>query len=287
MKTNKIKYLSLLLIGLVFFSCESVDEDQIATKVPYITNLSTEITNTESKQRVLLEDYTGWRCVNCPRAAAKTEELIDKYGTSLVVMAVHATSFASPSPSNNNIDFRTPYGEEWAREFGCSSLPTGIINRMRIGGSYTIGDGSWDEEIENRLSSQEHRVDLFLGAKYREEENNIILSIEAHHLKDIDFSTSITAVIVESNIIGTQLNGNSDYGETPKIDDFEFNHVLRKKGIIDYPLSETSQGAGTKIDKNYLLEIDEDILDINNCDIIVFISNTNTREIIQVNQISL
>ncbi len=63
--------------------------------------------------------------------------------------------------------------------------------------------------------------------------------------------------------------------------------MLRKKGIIDYPLSETSQGAGTKIDKNYLLEIDEDILDINNCDIIVFISNTNTREIIQVNQISL
>jgi hypothetical protein len=58
-------------------------------------------------------------------------EMISKYGEQLVVMAVHSTAFANPSTGNNNVDFKTEYGEKWATDFGCTSLPTGIINRKK------------------------------------------------------------------------------------------------------------------------------------------------------------
>jgi len=282
-----MKNLFYILVGLLFFSCENYTESERIEKVPYITNLTTPITNRESKQRVLLEDYTGWKCVNCPRAAAKAKELISKYNTSLVVMAVHSTSFATPNAMNNNVDFRTEYGEKWAKDFGCNALPTGLINRIKFGSIYTVGDGSWDSEIQNQLSSLEHVMDIHLGRDYREEENNIILSVEAEFLQGIAYPTNISVVMVESGIIGVQLNSLSEYGPTPKIDDFEFEHVLRKKGIIDYPLSSESISSGTKIAKNYLLEIDNDIQNISKCSIIVFVSNALTNQIINVNEIHL
>lgn len=280
-------FLYSLFLSFFFIGCDNIEEENIAIKVPYITNLTTPITNTESKQRVLLEDYTGWRCTNCPRAAAKTTELISKYNTSLVVMAVHSTGFASPSSTNNNADFRTEYGEKWAKDFGCNALPAGLINRNKFGSGFVVNDGNWDFEIQNKLSSLEHIMDIHLGAIYREQEDDILVSVKSYFHHSINYPTNINVLVVESGILGVQLNANPEYGATPKIEDFIFNHVLRKKGIINYPLSSGETLSGTKLSNNYLLEKDYNIKDVSKCSLIVFVSNSLTKEIIQVNEIHL
>lgn len=286
-KMKKIIYSLLLILPLFWLSCDKIEDDEKLVYLKGITTEATPITVTSSMQRVLLEDYTGWKCVNCPRAAAKATELMAKYGDQLIVMAVHSTAFASPSASNNNVDFRTEYGEKWATDFGCTSLPTGLINRTKVGGAYTIGDANWDTQIQSTISTKEHLMDINLGAIYKESYNKILVSTENIFLKDVSYSTQINVVVLESGIVGVQLNSNSDYGTVPKIEDYKFNHVLRKNGLIGYPLTTSAVSKGTAISTNYLIDVDTDIQDISKCTVVVFVTNVNTKEVVQINEISL
>lgn len=283
---KKILLSLILVFPLLWVSCDNIEEEDKLTFVPYITNLSTPITEVQNQQKVLLEDYTGWGCTNCPRAAAKATELINKYGEDLVVMAVHSTTFAKPSVTNSFVDFRTEYGEKWAKEFKCNSLPTGLINRNKFGAAYTVNDGAWDSQIQSVLDNSEHVMNINLGAEYRAVENKILVSTSTEFLRNFDTATFINVVVVESGIIGVQKNALPEYGDD-LIEDFIFNHVLRKKGIIDYPLSSVNTASGTKFVNNYLLDIDTDIIDISKCKVIVFVTNSVTKQVLQVNEIHL
>lgn len=284
---KKILLSLILVFPLLWISCDNIEDEDKLTFVPYITNLSTPITEVQDQQKVLLEDYTGWKCTNCARAAAKATELTNKYGEELVVMAVHSTLFAVPSATNGNIDFRTDYGEKWAIEFGCSALPTGLLNRNKFGAAYTVNDGNWDSQIQSLLDNSEHVMNINLGAEFRAVENKILVSTSTEFLRNFDTTTLINVVVVESGITGVQMNSLPEYGTTPKIVDFTFNHVLRKKAVIDYPLSSGNIASGTKFVNNYLLDIDTDIIDISKCKVIVFVTNSVTKQVLQVNEIHL
>jgi len=284
---KKILYSLILILPMFWISCDTIEDDQKLVYPKGQTSETTPITVSSSEQKVLLEDYTGWQCVNCPRAAAKANEMITKYGEQLVVMSVHATAFANPSSSNNNLDFRTEYGEKWAVDFGCNSLPTGIINRTKIGSAYTIGDANWDSQIQNTLTNQNHIMNINLGVDYIQSDNMILVSTENEFLEDCTFPTLISVLVLESGIIGVQKNSDAAYGTTPKIENFEFNHVLRKNALIDYSLSLMPVNQGTKINKNYLIEVDPDIQDISKCMVVVFVTNAETKEVVQVNEINL
>mgnify|MGYP000902492869 FL=1 len=284
---KKIIFLLTLLLPLIWVSCDTIEEDERLVFPKGQTSETTPITKTENVQKIILEDYTGWKCVNCPRAAAKATEMISKYGEQLVIMAVHSTAFANPSSGNDYIDFRTEYGERWATEFGCTSLPTGLINRKKIGAAYTVGDANWDSEIQNAINSQEHIMNINLGAEYRLEDKQILVSTENVFLKDYSSPLLMNVVVLESGIVGVQYNSDPNFGATPKINDYEFNHVLRNNGLIDYSLSITGVTNGTILRKNYLIDVDPDIKDISKCTVVVFVTDAQTKEVIQVNEIHL
>ncbi|MFA6806849.1 MAG: Omp28-related outer membrane protein [Bacteroidales bacterium] len=284
---KKILYSLLLIIPLLWISCDTIEDDEKLAYPKGQTSQMTPITVRSSEQKVLLEDYTGWKCTNCPRAAAKATELISKYGESLVVMAVHATAFASPLSSNNNIDFRTEYGEKWVSDFEINGLPAGIINRKKIESSYVVIDANWDNNIENTLSTQNHIMNISLGVEYKQADNTILVSCENEFLESYSSPTLISILVLESGIIGVQRNSEELYGESPIILNFEFNHVLRKNGLVDYSLSLLPIEGGNIINKNYLLEVDPDIQDITKCSIVVFVTNAETKEVLQVNTVEL
>ena len=65
----KIKaYLALLLTALLMVACSHIDEDE---QLIYVKPAPVE-------RCVLIEDFTGQRCVNCPNAAEEIEKLIEQ-----------------------------------------------------------------------------------------------------------------------------------------------------------------------------------------------------------------
>ena len=108
------KYFTLLSAILIITSCDVVEG-------PYLTDENVNpidtITNTYVKN-VLVEDFTGHLCPNCPDAAREIDAIHDIYGEQIIAMAIHVSkSFARPYPSSQapifQYDFRTQWGDNW------------------------------------------------------------------------------------------------------------------------------------------------------------------------------
>src|SRR6185503_2892836 len=117
MKTLRIPILILAGLFLVWASCEKIDKPYIEgshiVDTTHTSTADTFFTDTTPQPRiVLLEDYTGHKCGNCPSAATKAAELKTLYGDKVVVMALHVGDFAKTSGTIFSYDFRTVPGTE-------------------------------------------------------------------------------------------------------------------------------------------------------------------------------
>ena len=70
------KLLYIFIAAIVLSSCDVISEGDRIIPVEVILG----------ERRVLLEEFTGFRCVNCPSAATIAHELIEMYVDHIVVV---------------------------------------------------------------------------------------------------------------------------------------------------------------------------------------------------------
>ena len=86
----------------------------------------------QTERAVLVEDFTGHQCKNCPKASKALKQLDSLYGPSRVVgLAIHAgpANFTATSAAYPT-DFTTADGDDLADVFGVFALPLGMVNRI-------------------------------------------------------------------------------------------------------------------------------------------------------------
>ena len=112
---NNLKYFFAFIFTFsnIFQSCDVIEG-------PFTEEIIVEEC-AEKCKKILLEDYTGHKCGNCPRAAEKAEELKEIYGVQLIPIAIHAGFFASDFGGNFTTDFTSIAGNEWDTFFGNSA----------------------------------------------------------------------------------------------------------------------------------------------------------------------
>lgn len=179
-------------------------------------------------KKVLMEDYTGQRCKNCPTAAGIiTNSLIPVYNNSLVVIAVHqGFDFAAPLKGAGFVnDFRTDAGEAWggpAPGFAVGTFPLGMINRKGYSGStaVTINYTSWTSLVPEALK-EPLIVKLDMKTEYDTTVRVLNTRVKATFKSAYANATKILVVFTQDGIVGLQdVNGEKKY-------DYVFDHVMR------------------------------------------------------------
>lgn len=265
---------ALFFAPVIFTACEEFEADEILVPLTAReTQDSTPITQTQNELAILIEDFTGWNCPNCPEGTSILNNLKETYGERLVVSAVHQGSFAKPKAENNNLDLRTPYGDDLGSKFGLSSWPNAVINR-KIG---PLQRGDWETKIQECFANSEHLMNISLGAENTQQ--GMLVSLQVDALKDINEALTVTLFITESDIKGVQNN------QGVMIEDYSFQHVLRNNPIVDMPLATTGLKGGDRVSKNYYFTSDKS-LNLNNCAVVAFVSNS-AGEVLQVNEIEV
>jgi len=281
------KYITLLSIILIITSCD-VEEG------PFINNYDSYV---NPDKKVLIEDFTGHKCPNCPDAARELDAIHDIYGDQIIGMALHVTkSFARPNPIGNSFDydFRTNWGDDWDAFYGISDagLPRGMINRIGYQDeSHKLGKDEWATTVANELK-KEIDFKIYISS----DETSIFITSEVQNNINADYN--LVVCLTESNIINWQKDGGNN------IENYEHNHVLRTV-LIDQELSNsTNYVAGQQIEKiiNYdlttLAQFNIDYStntaemgngnaggwDANNMSVVAYIYNTTTKEIAQVEE---
>jgi len=267
-----------VLVGLVagFFvsSCDKLE-------APYAT--AKEITVDTTKRTVLLEDYTGMKCVNCPAAAVSAEALVELYKGQVIVMAVHAGYFSKPDPTGNyTADYRTTEGVAWFNDFQLISNPMGMVNRTPFNGKIPIGAGSWAEAVsaavkEDKVTSISIHTELSGTLR-----GQLSTTIDTKFLTPLTGAYSLTVCILEDSIIGWQKNNDTAVGPIPDIEKYVFNNMLR--AVINGTYGEqltTDVDTGQTYTKNYVFTLNDSWVP-DHLSVLAFVSNTDSLGIIQV-----
>ncbi len=133
----------LIIIGsaiMVFAACDKVKNPNQNPNTNSNCVVTPNIVKTNSLtsgyRKVLVEDYTGHTCGNCPKAARFIEniELTASFKDSMIVMAVHAGGaggFAEPNMPDYPDEFRNEASNDWDVFLGMSvaGFPKVLVNR--------------------------------------------------------------------------------------------------------------------------------------------------------------
>lgn len=277
----------MLAVMCSFNSCDVIEEPFLIEQEVVSDSCETFIFPTQEiyVKKVLLEDYTGHTCGFCPRANEKAHELLETYQNQLVVVAVHAGWFSNTSNSYPT-DFTTNVGDSWDEHFGNSQAgnPNGMINRIEYPSSHIFQYSQWEQKIGEQLL-EEPIVGLQINSSYDSLSNLICIDTQTKVLSSLSNEINITVVLLENKIISKQTDYNA---ENTHIEDYEHNHVLRKglNGAWGELIGDGLYTIGQLYTHRFSIEKKAD-WNASNLTVVAFISNPNTYEVLQAEEIHL
>jgi len=216
MKLFRILLPVMLVCGWIFTSCDKLDPPYAAVKTQY---------DTTNKPYVLLEEYTGHKCNNCPLATQKARRLADYYLGKVIVMEVHATNLADPDPKYT-LDLRTPEGAQWCTDFGLGYVPRALVNRTPVGGSYPVNSDQWAAAIELQMLKAV-KTGISARSTYNNDTKEITADVTVRFKRKLTSGAGINLYILEDSIVGLQSNKDTAAGTTPEINPYSFNETFR------------------------------------------------------------
>ena len=212
-----------------FSACDQIPYSEVDEVQPQDTtqnNPDSNSTSLDSSRVVLLEDYTGHTCTNCPKAAKAAEELKDIYGDQLVILAWHVGYFAEPQGGNYALDLRTEQGAELNQRYDIdlAGLPKGMVNRIEDNGKQLFNYSTWGGIVQKEL--QKEREAAFDVQSALRTGRNIALSLDVHLFKEQSSILETAYYLVENGITGWQ-RGKDDENKAIDLVDYRFDHTVR------------------------------------------------------------
>ena len=261
MKKNNLFFLGVLILSLSF-SCDTIEKDNFTDPNASFPWLG---------KKVLVEDFTGYKCTNCPAASTELHNIEELYPDKVIGIALHAGFFAIPGGVFET-DFRTEEGEELAEFFSTESYPIGMVNRQGYPDNVLLNYTDWASNVTEHLL-QMPSVELSIT-----ESNNQIV-IEGRSLSEVNNDLKIVVCITEDNIIDKQIDDGT------LIENYEHNHVLRK--IVNGTWgSDIELDNALNFDSSFDYTLEESWVR-SNCNVVAFVYDNSNKEILQVEKIHL
>lgn len=199
------KALYLLALPLLMACGDYIAEDDRYIELP----------NVVMNRRVLIEDFTGQSCTNCPDAHQVLHDLQAQYGEQVIAVAIHAGHFGIAEGSNPNmLGLMQPDGNAYANYWQVASYPAGVINRT----SGVIKHTDWAAYTRTALMgepSMQISVSDSLSA------DGTTLTICTEIIPHANITGKLQLWITENNITAPQLQAGT------LVPNYQHHHVYR------------------------------------------------------------
>lgn len=293
-----VKIAGILFSAFLFYGCKetppAIDFSEKVIGLIDTTYVTSNIPNAVNKM-IFVEDLTGVRCNNCPKAAAKIHEIILANPDKVVALAVYPFTLNTlMSPWTGFDTLNTQIADDIFVNFynSPSAIPAGGVNRKIFNGesSTNISYNKWAgyaDEIKTEESP------IIVNAKivsYDSITRKGRISLKVVFAKAQISPVNLTVYLTESKILSKQLMPD---GSTK--DDYEHNHVLRK-AITNYSgeplkIDGSTLGnyeAGRTFEKEFEVLIDSKWKS-ENVGFVILINKfeTNNKEVLQAAEIDL
>lgn len=283
MKKTSILTILAFAFGIFLASCDVIEEGQYMKEIPPAPAPSGDTTSAPLQRKVLILDFTGHKCGNCPKGHKMITNLEGTYHDAVVPVAIHCTSFATPQAGTAfATDFRTEEGNYLLTYMDLEGLPAGLVNTldpMAISSTPTEWAGQFA-----RYNTTEPEMSIEVTPSV--DNGTMTANVKLTAATKITRKLSLGVYVVEDNIISGQV----DYDATPSdIENYVHNHVFRMSfngALGESVKNDDSQlASGNTIEKTYSKAIKSE-WNIDNCKVVAFVYDSETKEVLQAEMVS-
>jgi len=293
----KIQYFFILILfsGFLWTGCDRVDDGLVITNVQDIPVNQDTVFVIDSiivaQKQVLLEDFTGHLCVNCPEAAVTAHEWAEDYDHKLVIYSIHAGPLADTNETGNyTYNFTNPTGDEIFNYFNQPYNPMGTVNRVEVGGTYVLLFDQWSSAIASEMAKP-NVIDMKLVNKYFPNQNSVQINVSATVRSALESNYKIVVMIVEDLIIRPQKNNKEEIGPVPDWLDYPHRNILRDAVTATFGQNVSADGTvdeGETYYNMFYYKLDQSwVSDTADYTIISYIYDTENLNIMQVAELGI
>ncbi|MDR0507950.1 MAG: Omp28-related outer membrane protein [Dysgonamonadaceae bacterium] len=227
------------------------------------------------KRNVLLEEYTGIHCSNCPAGHKIADQLRAKYLGRVNTITVHQGGYAIPGAGEP--DFRTPWGEALAGQSQISSYPSGTVNRhVFSNGKAEMGREKWENAIIEILESNSP-VNIMASAQFDHATQILTVDVEGYYTANSVQSTNMLNIaLLQENVLGPQTGAGTYYPEMMEGGQYRHNHILRDLLTGQWGDSILQTTSGSSFNRLYAYTVPESLNEIplnpSDMNVVVFIA---------------
>lgn len=263
-------YIAFIAVLGCMASCDVIDENE-----RYVKEDTADMG--ERVQRVLVEEFTGHMCVNCPDGAVVVHNIQESYPGRVVVIGIHAGMFATPTPSGLfTTDFRTPEGDAYDKAFPYEGNPAAMFNRSASNGSYvSTNKDMWLTIADNELKKQPV-CELTPTCEYDAATRTLKVTTEVYAWANMPADLKLQVQLTEDGIVGAQMTSTGVNAT------YEHNHVLRAavNGTWGETMASLLEGETKTYEHTFVLD---EAWVAENCNIVVFAYENTTKYVLQCN----
>lgn len=203
--TKYIAWTMFVLLGALV-ACDDIPEDE---RFIYVKPAAVSRT-------VLIEDFTGQRCVNCPNATEAIEQIIEQYGDSAVIaVGIHSGPFAK-NTNGTTLPLWTAEGDEYFNYWQVQEQPSGMVNRHAVS-NYP----SWAAQVYEDIQKT---APLSIELSIEETEASRSFYVNSRMMAtDGNVSGKLQLWLVEDSIVSPQY-----MPDGKPVRDYVHNHVFRQ-----------------------------------------------------------
>lgn len=199
------KFFLPIMAAAAFAACSDIaDDDRFIV-----------IDGVEQRRTVLIEEFTGQNCPNCPTAHKEIETLVGQYPDALIAVSIHAGDFGISSTARRP-GLMQPEGNIYNNRYGIDEWPKGVVNGR--GGARNFDE--WSDAVRDELK-RETPLGIDIAAQ-ASADTPATITVDCSLLSTADLAGTLHIWIVESGIVARQVD--KDLG---LITDYVHDHVYR------------------------------------------------------------
>ncbi|XZF16700.1 Omp28-related outer membrane protein [Chitinophagaceae bacterium MMS25-I14] len=274
---------------------------EVLTPVPHNngnTGVSIDTTYTTTPEdttvrKVLVEEFTGVTCPNCPQGHTLIKGYETSYPGRIVAIGYYTFGLSQTEPvaGLSQQDFRNNISTDLGNYFGgIPLLPSGTIDRIPPNGGSLLDDRNfWSAMVSTRLNAPTP-LNVHVTSAYDPSSRTDTITVTVAVTKAITKKLALSVSIIENNIIDAQED--VDHSGNALIDTmYQHNHVIRDmltpvSGTPIFTSYDGSSKAPGLVYRHVYVYTVNNAWKPENCKVIAFVNNneTNDKEVAQAEE---
>lgn len=233
-------------------------------------------------KNVLIEEFTGIYCPNCPAGHQEAKAIENLYPGRIVIVNLHTTdTYSKPQSGSGHPDFRTGYSSALNSLGSPVGIPCAMINRTTFesykptGGGIAIFANNWRAAVGEIINAEDAPINIGAASTFNSGTRELLVDVEVLFREAQTTYPRIFLYFEESGMTGYQSSGGTNYPH----DNVMRTMISGSAGTLIQKLE-----AGSFYSKQYTYTVPAGY-DIANCKVIAFVA-AGSKEVYQAIELS-